>query len=358
MTIIHSYITRMFFKYFAIVLGMVIVIYLSIDFFGKIDNFIEASTPASQIIAYFLYKIPLIMSQIAPVAVLMSVLVVFGLMSKNNEIIALKSGGVSLYYLLLPVMIIGMCLSLFLFVFSEAVVPMRIGKSNQIAEQKKKAKKMMTAQDENIWIRGDRSITHIQYYHPTDQTIFGISIVYFDDSFGLKKRINAKKGKYNNGKWIFNDCMVQNFVFPSNDQQTVFHDEASFQLNLLPSDLQRVAVESEEMSFSRLLRYIRKVESQGYDATTYRVDLYAKTALPFICLTMSLFGSGLALKGSTKDGIVISFAYGIVTAFIYWSFYSFCISLGYGNILPPAVAAWIANLLFFCAAGLAVYNLE
>lgn len=358
MTIIHAYITRMFFKYFAMVLGMVIVIYLAIDFFGRIDNFIESSTSASQIIAYFLYKIPLIMSQITPVAVLMSFLAVFGLMAKNNEIIALKSGGVSLYYLLLPVMIIGMCLSLLLFVFSEAVVPISIVKANQIRAKKKHAKKMMTSRGENIWIRGDQSITHIQYYNPSDQTIFGISIVYFDDNFGLKKRIDAKKGKFSSGKWVLNDCMIQDFGLPDNEQATNFYDEKSFQLDLLPSDLQQVAVKSEEMSFSRLLKYIRKMESQGYDATKYRVELYAKTAFPFICLILSLFGSGLSLRGSTKDGMTISFAYGIVTAFIYWSFYSFCLSLGYGNILPPVVAAWIANLIFFCAAGLAIYNLE
>ncbi|MGB9498568.1 MAG: LPS export ABC transporter permease LptG [Dissulfuribacterales bacterium] len=358
MTIIHSYITRMFFKYFGIVLGMVIIIYLSIDFFGKIDKFIKASTTTTDIIAYFLYKIPLIMSQITPVAVLMSVLVVFGLMAKNNEIIALKSGGVSLYYLLLPVMIIGMCLSLLLFIFSEALVPISIVKAHQIRAKKTQAKKMMASRGKNIWIRGDQSITHIQYYNPSDQTVFGISIVYFDDSFGLKKRINAKKGRYGNGKWVLNDCMIQDFSNQDNDQQTNFYDEKSFQLNLLPSDLQQVAVKSEEMSFSRLLKYIRKIESQGYDATKYRVDLYAKTAFPFICLILSLFGSGLALRGSTKDGMVISFAYGIITAFIYWSFYSFCLSLGYGNILPPLLAAWIANLIFFCAAGLAIYNLE
>jgi len=298
------------------------------------------------------------MSQITPVAVLMSVLVVFGLMAKNNEIIALKSGGVSLYYLLLPVIIIGMCLSLLLFVFSESVVPISIVKANQIKAKQTRAKKMITSRGENIWIRGDRSITHIKYYNPSDQTIFGISIVYFDDNFGLKKRIDAKKGKYGNTKWVFNDCMIQQFDRLSNDQQAMFYNEKSFQLDLLPSDLQQVAIESEEMSFTRLLRYIRKVESQGYDATTYRVDLYAKTAFPFICLILSLFGSGLALRGSTKDGMTISFAYGIVTAFIYWSFYSFCLSLGYGNILPPLLAAWIANLIFFCVAGLAIYNLE
>lgn len=358
MTIIHAYITRMFFKYFTIILGMVIVIYLSIDFFGKIDKFIEASTATSETVAYFLYKIPLIMSQIIPVAILLSVLVVFGLMAKNNEIIALKSGGVSVYYLMVPVVVIGMCLSLLLFIFSEAVVPVSIVKSNRIEEKQRSRKRVISSQGENIWIRGDRSITNIKYYNPSDQTISGISIIYFDDHFGMKKRINAQKGTYNEKGWVFNDCMVQQFGKTGQDQKVIFYDEKSFEFDLLPSDLQRVAIESEEMSFTRLLKYVQKVEDQGYDATRYRVDLYAKTAFPMICLIMSLFGSGLALRGSTKDGMVISFAYGIVTAFIYWSFYSFCLSLGYGGILPPLVAAWVANLIFFCAAGLAIYNLE
>lgn len=358
MTIIHAYITRMFFKYFAIVLGMVIVIYLSIDFFGRIDKFIEAGTSGTETIVFFINKIPLIMSQITPVAVLLSVLVVFGLMTKHNEIVALKSGGVSLHYLLVPMVVIGVCLSLLLFMFSESVVPISMSKANRIEDKQKKGKQVMASRDENIWIRGDRSVTNIKFYDHSHQTIFGISIVFFDQNFGLQKRINARQGIFDGKNWILSECMVQTFSNSDSEQQSEFYEEKQFDLDLVPSDLQQAAVESEEMSFYSLLRYIRKIESQGYDATRYRVDLYAKTAFPMICLIMSLFGSGLALRGSTKDGMVISFAYGIVTAFIYWSFYSFCLSLGYGNILPPFVAAWVANLIFFCAAGLAIYNLE
>ena len=108
MSIIHRYISLLFFKYFGIVLGVVIMIYLSIDFFGRIDKFIEAEIASSLIAAYFLYRIPLIVSQITPIAVLLGVLSGFGLMAKNNEILALKSGGISLKYLLLPIAVIGM----------------------------------------------------------------------------------------------------------------------------------------------------------------------------------------------------------------------------------------------------------
>lgn len=358
MTIIHKYVARLFFKYFGMVLGMVIVIYLSIDFFGRIDKFMGDQTPPFVIASFFLYKIPLIAAQITPVAVLLGVLSAFGLMVKNNEVLALKSGGVSLYYLLLPIAVIGAAISMALFVFSEAVVPICISKANRIEEGKPDSR-MMTSTEENIWIRGNRSIIHIAYYNPSDQTISGVSIAYFDQHFTIARRIDARMGRYVDGGWELIDCLIQTRLDdPSQNPEVIFHDKEIIPLDLAPSDLQRVTRESQEMPFFELYRYILKVETEGYDATKYRVDFYAKTAFPFICLIIAMFGAGLALRGSTRDGMVISFAYGILTAFVYWSFYSFCLSLGYGRVLPPVAAAWAANLIFFCAAGLAVYNLE
>ncbi|MDA8403304.1 MAG: LPS export ABC transporter permease LptG [Desulfobacteraceae bacterium] len=358
MSVIHKYITRQFFKYFGMVMGLVITVYLSIDFFSRIDNFLGADVPSLQILAFFLYKIPLIVSQITPIAVLLGVLTVFGLMSKNNEILALKSGGVSLYYLLQPAAVIGVVLSILLFVFSEAVVPVTVIKSNRIESGASK-KNLMTSRGKNIWIRGDRTITHIAYYNPSDQTIEGVSVAWFNGNFELIGRLNAQKGAYLNRSWVFYDCLIQQRINTAPENNHVsFYDGKMGQLDLKPSDLLHVAKESEELPFFQLYRYIRKVETQGYDATKYRVDFYAKTAFPCICLIMTLFGAGLALRGTARDGITISFAYGVLTSLVYWLFYSFCLSLGYGGMLPPVVAAWTANLIFFCAAGLVVYNLE
>lgn len=359
MAIIHRYITHQFFKYFGMVLGLVIAVYLSIDFFGRIDKFMAAGIPAPLTFAFFLYKIPLIVSQITPIAVLLGVLTVFSLMAKHNEILALKSGGISAYYLLQPLAVIGVVFSILLFVFSEAVVPLSVIKSNRI-EDKTSRKQMMTSRGKNIWIRGDRTITHIAYYNPSDQTIEGVSIAWFNNDFELVGRINAQKGAYLDGGWVFYDCLIQEDIQHSlKNRHVAFYDGKMGQLDLKPSDLLSVARESEELPFLQLYRYIRKVESQGYDATKYRVDFYAKTAFPCVCLIMILIGTGLSLRGTGRDGgMALAFAYGVLSALVYWLLYSFCLSLGYGGMLPPVLAAWIANLIFFGAAGLAVYNLE
>jgi len=141
----------------------------------------------------------------------------------------------------------------------------------------------------------------------------------------MEQVLDTKKGKYN----------------------ITFRNNKTEKLNLLPENLNTVAKKSEEMTFRELYAYIKKVEAEGYDATIYQVDLYAKIAFPFICIIMCMVGTGLAARGTVREGMPVVIAYGIGTAFIYWIFYSFCLSLGYGEMLPPAIAAWTSNLVFF-----------
>jgi lipopolysaccharide export system permease protein len=339
------------------ILGMVIFIYLTIDFLGRVDDFMAASVPTFRIVSYFLFRIPLIVSQVTPAALLLGVLVVFGLMSKNNEIVALKSAGISEYYLVTPVVVIGICLSVVLFFFTETIAPVTNSQASRISSESKHKRKLVTSTEKNIWLRGDRSITHIAFYNPIDSRIQGVTIVYFDDTFQMVRRIDAREGHFLNGQWMLSGCLSQSFDSPSKTGKAEYTETEVMDIDLMPEDLKRVEQESEEMSFSSLLDYIRKVEAQGYDATKYRVDLYGKTAFPFVCLIMSLLGSGLALRGKTREGMVVSFAYGILTAFCYWGIYSFCMSLGYGDMIPPAIAAWTANMLFFFIGGILLLNI-
>jgi len=138
----------------------------------------------------------------------------------------------------------------------------------------------------------------------------------------------------------------------------MFHKKRAEGLDLLPEDLKRVMKISEEMNYKELSGFIKDVESEGYDATIYRVDLHSKIAFPFVCIIMCLVGTGIAARGKTKDGLPVSIAYGIGIAFLYWVFYSFCLSLGYGEMLPPLVAAWTSNLVFFFFGALTLLNAE
>jgi len=348
MSIIGKYLTLEILKFFAIILLMVISIFLAVDFFEKIDNFLEAGLPLFKILTFFQLRIPFIIAQIAPVGILLAVLIVFGLMNKNYELIAFKSSGISVYYFLKPVLTLAFILSILLFALADLIVPVTINQANKIWLGEVNKKSAVTSRAKNIWIKGHRSISHIRYYNSANQSISGITLYYFDKDFRLKRRVDAKTGYFENGKWILHQIMEQQLNQTAGDYTIVFHSQRNESLEFLPDDLKRVAKKSEEMNFIELLEYIRDVESEGYDATSYRVDLHAKIAFPLICAILCLLATGIGARRKRREGLSFNIVYGIGLIFIYWIFYSFCLSLGYGGVLQPFLAAWVANFVFTC----------
>jgi len=309
-------------------------------------------------LVYFSLKLPFIVAQIIPVCILMSVLIVFSLMARNNEILALKSSGIRIYYLFKPVFIIGCVSGILLFFLSDVIVPVTMDKSNRIWLKDVKKKSTVITKENDVWIKGNRRITHLNHVDPKSEIIYGITHYSFDEGFRLVRRLDAEKGVFQQGRWELSGVMEQNLDKEKDSYSISFHADKTEALDLSPEDLKQVVKNSEEMTFRELFLYIKKVEAEGYDATIYRVDLYAKTAFPFICLIMSMVGTGLAARGTVKEGMPVVISYGIGTAFVYWIFYSFCLSLGYGEMLPPGIAAWIANLAFFCFGVLTLVNAE
>ena len=59
-------------KYFCLVLIAVVSIFLAVDFFEKIDKVLNANLPLPRILLYFGLRIPSVIGQMTPVAVLPS----------------------------------------------------------------------------------------------------------------------------------------------------------------------------------------------------------------------------------------------------------------------------------------------
>jgi lipopolysaccharide export system permease protein len=281
------------------------------------------------------------------------VILVFGLMRKNNEMTALRSSGVSHGWLLVPVLGIGVVLSLTQFFLSEVVIPTTAARSNRIWLQEVKKKSAVVSRNRDIWLKGNRLITHIHYYDPSKRKAHGVAIYQFDERFQLVRRLDAKAALFRDGRWVFYNMIEQNLV-PGNGQYNVSvvesrEEEFAFQ----PDELRRVVKKSEEMSFWELFAHIRTIAEEGYDATGYWVDLQAKMAFPWVCVLMCLVATAIGPRGQVRrEGLAMAVAAGIGIAFLYWFSHSFCISLGYGGVLPPFLAAWTSNLIFLSLAAL------
>ncbi|MDY6904309.1 MAG: LPS export ABC transporter permease LptG [Thermodesulfobacteriota bacterium] len=346
MTILFRHISSEIAKVFAIVIAIVTVIYITVDFFEKIDDFISQKIAATTIVKFFLYKIPFVTAQVMPVAVLIAALVVFGLMRKNNEIVAVKSSGVGIAALLKPAAACGVGFCLLIFVLSEVIVPQTMSRANFIWLQQVREKTAAIQKRDDIWLKDGNVLLHINHYNPDRRSAHGVTLNYMQDNFTVKKRIDAESCVYAGDTWHLHNVMVSRFDNNSVIQTTEFEDTLVFPIDIRPDDLGMAGKSTHEMGVVELYHHIRTIEAEGYNSALYRVDFHAKFAFPVVCLLMSLIGAGIGMSGKAKSGMTANVALGIAASFGYWILHSFCVSLGYGGILPPVMAAWTANLVF------------
>jgi lipopolysaccharide export system permease protein len=237
-------------------------------------------------------------------------------------------------------------------------VPITIGKANRIWDIEVKKRVEATSSQTNIWIKGQRAIYNFEHFNPQKKSISGITLNYFDDQFRLVKRVIAREGVYQQNHWIFYDVMEQLLDTASDQYVVSFYPERAEPLEFEPEELKRVAKRSEEMNVVELFDYIHNVESEGYDATNYRVDFQAKFALPLVCIIMGIVATGIGVRQKAREGLSVNIALGVSTIFFYWIVQSFCVSLGYGGMLPPVVAAWIADVIFLSLGLFIVMNAD
>lgn len=350
MPILFRYITKEILKSFAIVMAVVIILYVAIDFFEKIDNFMEAGVPVSRMAVFLFFRIPFIVVQTTPLAVLLSSLVTFTLMNRRNEIIALRSSGIGRFELFRPAAVTGAGLCVILFLFSEGVVPEATSRANFIWLQQVRQKISSVDKRDDVWLKDGRLILHVRRYRPMEMKAYDLTINYMTDGFRVGRRIDAAMGLYSGGQWTLRNVMDQRFDNAGNLVSTVFKKSMSLSIDLAPGDLLMAGKSAAEMGLAELMDTIREIEAEGDPADNYRVDLYAKFAYPFLCLLMVMLGACIGGTGRIRGGggVTANIAYGMGLSFVYWTVNSFCISLGYRGVMPPFIAAWAANIILAC----------
>ncbi|OPX39948.1 MAG: LPS export ABC transporter permease LptG [Desulfobacteraceae bacterium 4484_190.3] len=351
MSVLDRYITREFFKIFLLIILSLVGLYLIVDFFERIRMFLSNHATFYQILSYFFFEIPMILSLMLPVSVLLSSLLTFSILSKNSEIIAMKANGISLYRTSLPVIIISIIVCIFSFFLNEFITPYTNQQAKEIKLIKvQKRQKLGSFKKNQIWFRSKKGIYNFNTFDPKTCTLRGIKINYLDHDMNLKKMIVAKTAKWKNGKWIFYNLII--IQFPSGELP-ILKRVRSEVINLpeKPSDFMIVQKDTEEMGYFELRGFVKNLQSEGYDVTRYITDMYGKIAFIMISAILGIIGVSFSLLRSERSGgISQSVAMGIVIGFSYWVVFGFSISLGRSGTLPPLLSAWMANIILGAVA--------
>jgi lipopolysaccharide export system permease protein len=354
--ILDKYILKEFSKFFVITFVSFILLFIIMDFFEKIRMFLSNHASVNQIASYFVCSIPMIIYYILPPAILLSTLTTFGSFSKHNEITAMKANGIPVYRIALPVMIFGVCASVFLFYFSELIVPASIQKTQHIIKVEIQKRKTLGSFKQNeIWYRSGNAVYNFKYFDVDKNILKGVTINYLNPDFALKARIDAKRAEWKNDHWVFYDVLE---IHQADETDPLFGRTKEKVINIpeRPQDFKVMQTDAENMGYFELKRYIRKIKSEGYDVIKYQVALYSKIAFPFITIIMIFLAIPFSLRSERSGGIMQSAGLAVFIGFSYWIVNAVFVSLGKSEFLPAVLAAWTANILFGAAAAVLFYK--
>lgn len=356
--IINRLLLREFFRYFLMVLALVICVYLMIDFVEKIDEFIESGLTGTRIAYFALLQLPSIIVLIMPAGVMLAVIFVYGFMNKYREILALRSSGVGVYALIRPIIMGGIVCSLLLFVITEVITPFAQTESNIIWSQEVKKKMQPNMALKDVWLKKKQDILYVNYFDPAKKTLNGLTLNSLDPYSMIEYRLVADKGVFVNGRWELTNGMEQRMNPETDRYDYTYFEHVVMDMDFTPGDLSAVLKASDEMNFLDLMALIREIEADGYDARQYKVDLQGRFALLVSCFILCLIGAGLAVRCRLHPRLILTVGEGIAIIFAMWLLRSLFMSLGYGYVLSPVLAAWLVNVVFGIFAFFLLVNAE
>lgn len=352
--LLDEYILREFLTTFVIVLVGFVALMLLFTFFELLGDIIRNRTALVTVGQYLANLTPDMIYTITPLAVLISVLVTFGVLARNNEYTAMKATGTSLYRIMVPVLVVAALFSLFLFLFGQSYLPAANRRQQALRNMIQGKPAQTFLRPDQQWIFGKEEagqpsrIFYYQFFDPDHNRFANISVFEFDPkTFSLTRRIFASSAHWEPevGQWIFEEGWVRDF---SGEQLSGYRkfNLASFpEVIEQPRYFKKEALQSQEMSFAELRRYIHDLRQSGFDTKSLSVQLNGKIATPLITLIMALLAIPFALAGG-KRGSLAGFAVAIALAVAYWVTESMFVAMGNVNMLPAILAAWAPDLLF------------
>jgi lipopolysaccharide export system permease protein len=347
--LLESYVAREFLKLTGLSLVTFVSLFIVVDFFEKIDRLVRAQLGVTGLLEYLILKLPFAIGQVLPAAVLLGVMLTFGLMSRSHETMAIRTSGLDILSLIRHPIIYSGLVALLLLALNLYLIPWTQGRLDlfwQTQVDKKPPRQLHNL--EHFWYKGDQAIYNIVMFRKDIQTLEGVKIYLFDRQFHLVQIIAAARAQWQDDHWRFFDGSVQ-FFDPNGTVTGEKFQQRDLVLTEHPKDFADLEKKVTEMDLNELYRYTARLERDGYKSTPYLVDLYSRFSLSVTPLILVILGLGLALRHE-QIHLTSMVAVGLGLMFGYWLFFGFCASFGQAGSIPPLLAVIAPHLAFGAVA--------
>ncbi len=365
MRILDRYILKSVLSTFFLCLFTFFFLYIIVDLFSHLDVILQNKISLDVVELYYLTFLPAIFIQVSPFACLLATLYTFAKLNQDNEIIAMRSSGLSIFQITKTAIIFGFIVSIFVFWINDKIAPdyrmqnMKIKEQMESNSEKPKAKGLQVLK--NLTIYGSKNrLFYVNKFDPAKNTMEGIIILEHDAKQNIIKKIVANKGVFKNNLWEFYQSIT--YIFDENGQlksDPQFLEEEIMPLTETPEEFINQKQSTDLMSLAQIEDYIWRLSKSG--ATTVirnlRVDYYQRFTLPLTNLIIILIGIPFSFKMRRKATGMSSFGISLVVGFIYYVLTAVSIAMGKAGIIIPFLSVSLSHILMLLLSIYLIGNL-
>jgi LPS export ABC transporter permease LptF/LPS export ABC transporter permease LptG len=351
--ILDLYIVREWIFYCVVMEIALTGIYIIFDFFQLLNYIVRSHATAGLVFRYYVALLPQITYLVLPLSVLVATLVTLSLLTKTSQTIAMKSAGISLYRIALPIALAAAVVSGLMFVLGDRYLPAANQRQDALRNEIQGRPAQTFLHPGWQWIFGQSNrIYNYRFFDPDHAVFANLSVFSLNPSFHITGRIYAQRAFWEPHvhEWILENGWKRQI---KGDRETSYQQfsVAGFRtLTETPSYFGQQVRTSEQMSVLELRRYIEELRQSGFDVVRLTVQFYRKFSYPLVALVVALIGIPFAFTVGRK-GALSGIALSLAIAIAYWSISSLFQAMGNLNQLPAVAAAWTPDILFGLGGG-------
>jgi LPS export ABC transporter permease LptG/LPS export ABC transporter permease LptF len=356
--VIDTYALTNFLFYFLVLLSSFVLMAHVFIFFELLGDIMTRGISMQKVLTYHLFLTPKLIYDSAPMSVLVGVLVTFGILSKNNEVTAMKACGVSLFRLSVPILAASAVLSVGLFAFDHYYIPDANRVQDGILNEIKGRPVQTYLRPDRKWIYGQGSrIYYYKYFDTTQRIMVGVNVYEIDPStFRLLRHVSAESARWepSMNAWVFQNGWTREIHGVRVANYQTFQATTFPQFDEPPSYFLKEVKQEKQLNFSDLRRYIGELSQSGFDTVRLQVQYHKKFSVPAFAAIMALLSLPFAFMTGSRGAMAgVGVSFGVAIA--YWASSKMFEEIGNLAELPPALAAWSPGAIF-ALAGLYLFS--
>ncbi len=344
MALLDQFVARRWLGVFFPALAVLTCIFLGGDAAGGMWRLAEEGIPAGSIALHFLLKLPTTFYLMLPVAALLATLLSLAALKRSNELGAFLFSGISRARIARPVLICALAASLASLTVNERIAP----PANRAALDLVRAPSpgpgggaSTLVGTRGIWLIQGEKVVHIRSVENGGRTLLFPTMLSFTgpDFTRLASRVDAAEGRWEKGRWVLEGAVTRFFTgdVPSEVRGP---ETVRLEVAVTPSEFFKVRRKPEEMTRRELLDYVRDLKMAGLPFNRYALRVHRNISVALLPLVFSLIALGVAFLVPVRGGVPLGAGISLLLVMLFWSLYSFTLSLGNAGALDPALAAW------------------